>query len=179
MEEREKVARESVQQRLGGAELSGIRIEHASDAEGPYSVSYHVRVPNYGQRVGKRLVVEPMYFHRGTSPEFSSSRRTFPLYFSFSWAEEDSIAIRLPEGFEAEIVNSPEPLSIPGTATHNSTMALSADGRTLLCRRSFEFGLEGRILFPKEEYPSIKRAFEGFDERDAHSVTLTRVGPEK
>lgn len=178
-EEREKAVREGVQRRLSGAEISGVRIEHASDPEGPYTVSYHVRVPGYGQRIGKRLIVEPAYFHRGSEPEFSSNRRIYPIYFGFSWTEEDSIAIRLPEGFEAEIVRSPEPVSIQGTARYNTTLAVSADGRTLLFRRSFEFGSEGRIYFPAEEYARLKRAFDSFGERDAQSVTLTRTGSEK
>lgn len=178
-EEREKGVRDDVQKRLSGSEVSNVRIEHAADAEGPYTVSYHVRVPNYAQRLGKRLIVEPAYFHRGTTPEFSSSRRTYPVYFAFPWTEQDSIAIHLPEGFEAESVRSPEPLSIKDTALHSGVLAVSADGRTLLYLRSFEFGAQGRILFPAEEYPQLKQAFDGFAERDAQSITLTRVGSEK
>ena len=53
-EQREENLKESVKSRLSSAELSNIVIENATDASKPFVYKYHVRVPDYAQRTGKR-----------------------------------------------------------------------------------------------------------------------------
>jgi uncharacterized protein DUF3857 len=170
--ERVSAIEKLVQSRLSNAVVSSVRVEHASDPEGNYGVTYHVRVPGYATRAGRRLIVDPYYFGHGDSPMFTSNRRMHPVYFNYPWAEDDSVAIHIPEGFAAESLPSTDPYEIQGIARHVNLLAKSTDGKLLVYRRQFEFGREGTIYFPLEEYPKLKAVFDTFDERDHRTVVL-------
>jgi hypothetical protein len=91
--QREETLRESIKNRISTAELTNIKIENVTDPIKPYTYSYHVRVPGYAQRTGKRLFLEPAFFQHGLAPLFSSSGRKFDVYFNFPWSEEDEVTI--------------------------------------------------------------------------------------
>ncbi len=170
--ERASTIEKSLQSRLSGAVISSLRVEHASDPDGNYAIAYHVRVPGYATRAGRRLIVDPYYFGHGDTPAFTSSRRTHPVYFSYPWAEDDSIAFHLPEGFGAESLPTTDPYEVQGIARHTTLIAASMDGKMIIHRRQLEFGREGTIYFPLEEYPKLKQVFDTFDERDHRTVVL-------
>jgi hypothetical protein len=46
---------------MSTAELSDIRIENVTDPVKPFVYAYHVRVPGYAQRTGKRLFLQPAF----------------------------------------------------------------------------------------------------------------------
>ena len=62
----------------------------------PFIYKYHVRVPEYAQRTGKRLFLQPGFFLKGIDPMFSAGTRRYPIYFHYPWSEEDKITIDLP-----------------------------------------------------------------------------------
>ncbi|HYJ33680.1 MAG TPA: DUF3857 and transglutaminase domain-containing protein [Candidatus Binatia bacterium] len=172
-EQREKNYREQLRSRMSAAEVSALRFDHALDADGPYTVSYHVRVPDYATRVGKRLIFDPAIFETGRTPEFRSAVRRFPVSFPYSWSEDDSIVVRLPAGFSAEGLPQLAPLTFPNLGGYDGLLATSMDGTSLLFRRRFEFGRNGTLDFPASEYPTLKKAFDTIAERDAMAVSLT------
>ncbi|MCI0666154.1 MAG: DUF3857 domain-containing protein, partial [Acidobacteria bacterium] len=88
-EQRESKLRETVKGRLGGIELSEIKIESANDPLKPFVYSYKLRVPGYGERTGKRLFLQPAYFQKGIGPLFPTSIRQHDIYFSYPWMEVD------------------------------------------------------------------------------------------
>src|ERR1044072_2571402 len=92
-EQREENLKESVKSRLSSAELTNIVIENATDSSKPFVYKYHVRVPEYAQRTGKRLFFQPGYFQKGISALFSAGTRSYPVYFHYPWSEEDKITI--------------------------------------------------------------------------------------
>jgi len=172
-DQREKNLREQVRARIASAELSDVRIEHASDAEGPYTVSYRLRIPGYAARVGKRLLLGPAVFETGQTADFPSASRRYPVWFPYPWAEDDSLRIDLPPGFTAETLPQLEPIRLQDLGGYDGFLASSMDGTTLLFRRRFEFGHNGALNFPPSEYPGLKKAFDSVAERDAMSVSLT------
>lgn len=174
--ERDKDIRDGIQSRLSGAEVSAVRLEHVLDREGPYTVSFHVRVRGYAQRVGKRLVFEPSFFEQGSSPDFPASERKFPVAFAYPWSVLDSVVIRLPDSLAVEGAASTEPLYLGPAAEYRVSLTPSEDGRSLCYRRSFVFGRDGAINFPVEQYSNLKRAFEACAERDGLSVSLVAQG---
>jgi hypothetical protein len=52
----------------------------------------------------------------------------------------------------------------------------SSDLRLLVYERNFEFGRGGRLLFPVEAYPALKRVFDQAQELDNHIVALRQEG---
>ena len=88
--QREETLRDSIKKRMSTAELSEIKIENVTDVVKPFVYTYHVRVPGYAQRTGKRLFLQPGFFTHGTGPLFSTSDRKYPIYFHYPWSETDN-----------------------------------------------------------------------------------------
>lgn len=175
-EQREKNFLEVLRRRISAAEVKDLRFEHALDGDGPYVVSYHLRVPGYAARVGKRLLLGPAVFENGRVPDFTSAERRYPVWFTYPWSEDDSVAIHLPEGYTAETLPTLQPILLPDLGGYSGMFATSLDGTTLLFRRQFEFGRNGTLNFPASEYPALKKAFDSISERDGTAISLTTAG---
>src|SRR6185436_2039358 len=63
--QREETLRNLVKAQMSTAEVSEIHIENVTDPLKPFTYAYHVRVPGYAQRTGKRLFLQPSYFEHG------------------------------------------------------------------------------------------------------------------
>ncbi|MEO7507665.1 MAG: hypothetical protein ABIZ95_10545, partial [Pyrinomonadaceae bacterium] len=173
--EQEKTLTDEVKEAMSTAELSNIHIENVSDPVKTFAYSFHVRVPGYAQKTGKRLFVQPGFFKHGKGPLFTATERKYDLYFHHSWSEEDNILIDLPAGYSLENAEQPAPITpemTGGIALHNVRMGLSKDGKTLMYRRSFFFGGKGTIFFPKTAYRSVKEMFDRIRTADDHSLAL-------
>jgi hypothetical protein len=86
----------------------GIRMENVVDPVKPFVYSFHMRVPGYAQRTGKRLFLQPAFFQKGIAAMFSASTRKHGIYFHYSWTEDDTVTIDLPAGFALENAEAPQ-----------------------------------------------------------------------
>src|SRR4029079_15215858 len=85
--QREETLRNIVKKQMSTAELSEIKIENVSDPIKPFTYSYHIRVPGYAQRTGKRLFLQPEVFEHGRGSLFPSTNRKYDVYFNYPWSE--------------------------------------------------------------------------------------------
>jgi hypothetical protein len=170
--QREESLKDEVKGYLSTAELDNIRIENVTDPVKPFIYSYHVRVPGYAQRTGKRLFLQPAFFQRGVSPLFSASARQYPIYFHYPWLEDDEVMIELPQGFTLDNADAPAPFSAGPVGEYKATMGVTKDQRTLVFKRNFFFGGGGVILFPAKSYAPLKNFFDVLNKQDAHTLTL-------
>jgi hypothetical protein len=170
--QREENLKRAVQSRLSTATLSNIEFENITDATKPFIYKYHVRIPEYAQRTGKRLFLQPGYFEKGIPALFVSSARKYSVYFHFSWSEEDKVTITLPKGYVPENADSPAAINIPGICHYGVQLGLSKDALTLAYNRSFFFGNDKIMLFPEDGYAQIKRLFDQINSSDNHTVAL-------
>ena len=132
-----------------------------------------MRVPNYAQKTGKRLFLQPGFFEYGSSPAFSSATRTHDIFFPYPWSESDEIEIELPKGFALDNADS------PGTVSERNKIgaldvkiALDASKNAILYKRDFHFGGNGKILFPASAYQPLKSLFDQFHKADTHTTSL-------
>jgi hypothetical protein len=169
---REESLTDDVKGQLSSAELTKVRIENVTDPVKPLIHAYHIRVPGYAQRTGKRLFLQPAFFQRGLKPLFSDSVRQYPVYFHYPWLEEDEVIIELPAGFSLDNADAPAPFSGGPVGEYKATIGISKDGRTLHFKRSFFFGGGGNILFPVGAYPQLKNFFDVLNTQDSHTITL-------
>lgn len=170
--QREETLRTKVKEQMSSAELSNIQIENVTDPIKPFVYVYHIRVPGYAQRTGKRLFVQPAFFQHGIGPLFSASVRKYDVYFSYPWSEQDDVSIELPAGFALD--NADAPVSYTGgeIADYKPSLAVRKDGSALVYKRKFFFGGKNTILFPVKEYTVLKGYFDGVHKQDNHNVTL-------
>lgn len=173
--QREENLKEAVKGRMSSAELTNIVIENATDPVKPFIYKYHVRVPDYAQRTGKRLFFQPGFFHKGIDALFSAGTRRFPIYFHFPWSEEDKITFTLPKGYVLDNADRPAPINAGEVCKHEINMGVTKDQATLVYNRTFFFGGNDSILFPVTTYEQIKRLFDEINKADNHMITLKQA----
>ena len=173
--QREENLKEAVKARLSSAELSNIVVENATDPVKPFVYKFHVRVPEYAQRTGKRLFFQPGFFLKGIDAMFSASERRFPIYFHYPWSEEDDISFTLPKGYVLDNADRPAPIIVGQVCKYEIKMGITTDKTTLVYGRNFFFGGNDSVLFPVETYKQVKTLFDEIHKSDNHMITLKSV----
>jgi hypothetical protein len=174
--EREQTLRDRIKEQMSTAELSNIKIENITDPIKPFVYSFHVVVPGYAQRTGKRLFLQPSFFQHGLGPLFPTSSRTHPIYFHYPWSEEDEVTIELPAGFALDNPDAPAPFASGDLARYDVKILVTKDQHTIIYKRNFFFGggtagLE-RLYYDAANYSALKTFFDTLNKEDNHTVTL-------
>lgn len=172
VEVREQTLRDLVKERLSTAEISNVRLENVDHPLKPFVHSFHVKVPGYAQRTGKRLFLQPAFFHKGVGPLFPTSERKHSIYFHFPWMEEDQVSIELPQGYALDNADAPAPFTAQTISKYEVRIGVTKDGRLLEYKRSFFFGGSNAVLFPTTNYSAIKAIFDEVHKRDNHTITF-------
>jgi hypothetical protein len=170
-EQRLERVRETVKSHMNTAEASEVKVENATDPEKPLIYRYHVRVPGYAQRTGKRLFLQMAYFQYNSQPLFTAAARKYPVHFNYPWSEEDYIEVQMPPGFELDHAEAPAALDFGEAGKYEVRISVSKT-KKLLYSRQFKFGAGGFLQFKPEAYPQVKRAFDRIHEADEHTITL-------
>jgi hypothetical protein len=171
--EREETLVNSWKQTLPAAEISEFSMENFNDASKPYTYSFKVRVPNYGQKTGKRIFLQPNFFEYGRNPLFSGETRKYGIYFEYPWSENDEIEIELPKNFDADSIDPPKAVNeTGGIGALNINIDLDKQTNLLKYTRQFYFGGKNNILFPPTAYKSLKTLFDSFHRADTHSISI-------
>ena len=176
--EREEILKRMITARMSTAEVTDIKVENVTDPVKPFTYSYHVRVPGYAQRTGKRLFFQPGYFSHGAGSLFTSASRKHDVYFNYPWSEHDLITIDLPEGFALDNADTPQPITPEMTkqlSAQRIKIGVSTDGRMLRYEREFFFGGGGNVLFPVSSYPAIRQLFDVMAKANDHTLTLKQA----
>ena len=167
---RDETLKDSLRSAFPGAEVTSIVISNVEDASKPLMMTYHLRVPGYAQRTGRRLLFQPLVLQRGDAPLFSASERRYPIMFPYSYTESDNVAIRLPDGMELDHPDVPGNINADGFLTY--TLKLTMQGTQLVATRNVVSGIGGNIVFPPDAYGSLKKVFDTVHERDNHVISL-------
>jgi transglutaminase-like putative cysteine protease len=154
-------------------DISDVRIENASDPEKPLTLHYHLKMTGFAQRTGKRLLVQPFFFQRGTAPMFSAGDRKYPIYFPYAWQEHDSVTFELPPGYALDNAESPGSLNFGAPGAYK--IKLMTNSHQLISDREFTFGSNGQILFETNTYAQLKKIFDEVQRRDEHTISLKQV----
>ena len=171
-EQRENSVREAIVKRLSTAEVTKLVVENVTDYEKPFVVSYHLRIPGFAQRTGKRLFFQPAFFQVNVEPRFTAATRQHLIYFHYPWTEEDTVTVTLPPGYELDSADQPESFSVGAVGGYDVKILASKDGSIIQYHRKFTFAADGSLYFPATGYVQIKKVFDAIHERDNHMLTL-------
>lgn len=177
--EREENIKQELKARISTADLSNIKIENVTDHVKPFTYSFHVRIPEYAQRTGKRLFLQPAFFQYGVRALFSTTSRRYSIYFHYPWSEEDYVEFELPTGFALDNADAPAPFASEPVSSYKPVLAATKDGRSLIYRRNFFFGGGGVLTFPVSSYPQVKSLFDMLHKQDNHSIALKQAEPKQ
>lgn len=172
-DKREESLKEEIKQRMSTAEVSAVSIENISDASKPLVYQYRIRVPNYAQKTGKRLFLQPAFFEYGSNPLFSSASRKYDIYFHYPWSETDNIDIELPKGFALDSADAPGLVADPQKiGSLNVKIGFDQAANVMKYERKFHFGGGNNYLFDVQNYSAVKGMFDAFHKADTHTITL-------
>lgn len=170
---REENFREEIKRRISTAEITDMTVENFDDNSKPLAYSFKIRVPNYSQKAGRRLLLQPGFFEYGSSPTFSSSDRVYDIYFPYPWSENDDIQITFPKGFKLDTADAPNEVADTNKVGRLKVeMAVETASNVLKYKRSFHFGKGGATLFRVAAYPLIKQMFDQFHQADTHAIAI-------
>lgn len=168
--QREQTLRDELKRQMSTAELSDIHFENVTDPDKPFVSSYHVRVPGYAERTGKRIFLQPAFLQHGVGVLFPANDRHYDIYFNYSWSEEDEVAVELPEGYAPEGLDDIQPSNMGMSSQYKAAVSIRKDGRAIEYRRSFSFG--ETTFFPISQYEKLKDYFELLHRQDSYTITL-------
>ncbi|HLP26308.1 MAG TPA: DUF3857 domain-containing protein [Acidobacteriota bacterium] len=157
---------------LKGVEVTEVKIEHAAQPLEPLKVRFHVRVPEFAERTGSRLFIQPNIFRRGVKALFEAPKRATTIIFPHRYHETDEISIVLPEGAVLEAGSAPPGLDLGVIGQYGVDITWSPRTRTVHLERRFSFNVLG---YNAEKYATVKRIYEIMQERDDHTLTF-RLG---
>ncbi len=169
--ERENALREELKHRFPEFELTGVTFNVPPDLTKGIGVYYHIVVPRYAQRTGKRMFVMPGFFEAGFNALFVDIIRRQPIYFDYPWSEVDSLELQLPEGYQLDHPNAPSPINVPSVLAYSVAISVTNTNK-LIYRREFSFGGNKIPLFDSKAYPALKQVFDTIHDGDNHILTL-------
>jgi transglutaminase-like putative cysteine protease len=170
-EKQQEEVKEMVTGPFPSAEVTEIKLENVENTSQALAYKYHVRIPGFAQRTGKRLLFSPLYFQHGATPRFSASERKYPIAFRYAWQEDDEIRIKIPAGFKIDNGENPGNLDFGPPGAYKLTMGLTKDGHFVV-GRVLEFGRGGAVMFDTKAYPALKQLFDEFHRRDGTIISL-------
>jgi len=172
-ERRERLLKDEVRNRVATAEVSELKVQNVMDPNKPLVQSYKIHIPGYAPKTPRRLLLQPGFFEYGVEPIFTSSSRSYDIYFPYPWSEYDLVEIELPKGYSLENGDSPGTLTDPGKiGSIDVRMQLDQTANVLHYVRRFYFGGANNIEFPVNAYPALKELFDRFHKASVHAVAL-------
>lgn len=173
--QREEDITDEIKGQMSTAEITNIKVENVMEYTKPLVYTFHIRVPNYAQRTGKRLFLQPAFFQHGEKPIFATADRKYPIYFHYPWSEDDHVDIELPKGYAFDNADAPAPFGSAPISEYKVNIAASTDGSLLVYKRNFFFGGNGTVLFPVTSYGQLKGYFDLLHKQDNHSIALKQA----
>ncbi len=170
--QREQELRDELKERFADFSLTRAGFFASPDPANPVGVTYHIVIPHYAQRTGKRLFLQPDYFAAGFGSLFTDSTRHNHVYFEFPWSEVDTVEVKLPAGFDLDHADAPGSIHARPTCDYTVTMGLDKANRLLKYDRRLSFGDKTLLVFDKQVYPTLKGVFDSMHEADNHMLTL-------
>jgi hypothetical protein len=170
--QREQELRDELKERFADFSVTKAAFSASADASTPVGLTYHIVIPHYAQRTGKRLFVQPDYFAAGYGSLFPDSTRHNHIYFEFPWSEVDTVELKLPGGFELDHADAPAGIHAPPTCDYTVVIALDKANRLLRYERRLTFGDKDLLVIDRKGYPALKQLFDATHEGDNHVLTL-------
>ena len=173
--EREQRVKDDFVKRWPGAAISNVRFEQLEDPQQPYVVRFAVSLPNYAQKTGTRLFVQPSLLQRGLEPTFAQAARTHRVIFPFGWTEEDTVTIDVPAGYELEPAEPVRAAYLAGGAAgFTAKVSFDAQAHRVSFSRGFSVGGFSKLFWEAKDYPALKTFFDQVQREDGYTLSLHR-----
>jgi hypothetical protein len=127
-----------------------------------------INASNYASITGKRLFIQPNLVNKSGNKLSTDKPRRFPIQFTYSFRDVDTISIAIPDGYTVE--------SMPRDAELNSkwgkyNISFKVSGNTIFALRISEFYAG---TYPSSEYLSFAKYMEDMYKSDRSKIVLVK-----
>jgi hypothetical protein len=150
-----------------GAGVEQLQATGWDTPEAQLSATFQVNIPSFASSTGKRLLVPSNLFQGAQTQPFAHGERKQPVYFDYPYYAVDDVKISFPAGMRVENLPQNQPLK---TDFSFYKVERSSSGNSFSVNRDFAMG---GIAFIQQDYPQLKKFFEGVSTGDSESVVLT------
>jgi uncharacterized protein DUF3857/transglutaminase superfamily protein len=150
-----------------GASVEQLQANGWDTPEAQLSATFKVTIPSFASATGKRLLVPSNLFQGAQTQPFAHGERKQPVYFDYPYYAIDDVKISFPAGMKVENLPQNQPLK---TDFSFYRVQRSSDSSSFSVTRDFAIG---GIAFVQQDYPALKKFFEGVVTDDSESVVLS------
>lgn len=150
-----------------GASVEQMQATGWDSTEAQLSATFKVDIPSFASSTGKRLLVPSNLFQGAVTQPFAHGERTQPVYFNYPYYAIDDVKITFPSGMRVENLPQNQPVK---TDFSFYRVQRSNDSNSFSVNRNFAIG---GIAFVEQDYPALKKFFDGVSTSDSESVVLT------
>jgi hypothetical protein len=152
------------------AQVKLVGVENWEGSEQPLRATFAVQLPAYAALAGKRLLLPSYLFKFPEMDVFQQAERKYPVYFAYAFGESDTVAIKVPDGYEVESVPPQQSNSLSYASYLDATDF--ADHRVVTHRVLQVNG----IFFQVDIYPEIRDFFRKVRAGDEQRTVLREAG---
>ncbi|MBI3670774.1 MAG: DUF3857 and transglutaminase domain-containing protein [Acidobacteria bacterium] len=148
---------------------STVELQNAPDwagTEEPLRAEFKIRMPNWANSVGRRLLFPVALFAGSKQRRFEHANRIYPVYFDFPFQTSDEVTLKLPTGFQVGSLPDARNRQTPFGQYEMSCQAQA--GMLRLVRRLSSEGL----LIPLQYYAGLRGFYETVRSGDDEQVVL-------
>lgn len=149
-----------------GSQVKMLDAKGWESTDDPLIARFHVEAPLYAAPAGKRLVAPAYFMPSPFKNLFSQASRSYPMDFSFPFAEHDEITLQLPQGY---VLEDPLDMRKAGLSDAGYEISGAMQGDKLVISRNFHLD---DISFPPEKYTLLKNFFKVVQGGDAEQIVF-------
>ncbi len=150
-----------------GMDVKVAAIEKLDDYESPLVVKFNVKGA-IGSSTGKRLLFQGDIFETNAKPTFSHEKRETPVYFHYSYFNQDAVRVNFPPVFSVESLPTSMKQQFQTYALY--VLATESTPTSVTVRRNYTLG---EILYAPKEYADLRAFYNKLETKDQESIVLT------
>ncbi len=144
------------------------KIENIGNNQPFLIVYFDVVIPNLAAVAGQKILLPLSPLEGRRQHPFRSSKRTYPIYFSYAFETSDDLTITLPLGIKLE--GKPNPTKIATQYFAFSLVTSEENNNTLHIKRNLQMKWQ---YFETNQYPSLKNFYDQVVAADEQQMVLT------
>ena len=125
-----------------------------------------VKIPNFGNIAGRRMLLPADVFRSTETKAFQSAKRVNRIYFSYPYEVTDSVTLQAPAGYRIETVPNPNQVK-PGVVSYE--ISATQHGNSVEVKRHL---VVAGIIFPVTNYPALRHFFNSVETNDDSQIVF-------
>lgn len=162
---------EHLENTFNGMEVSEYELKNKDNIGKPLEETYSFSKENACDVIGDKVYLSPMLFFTTEENPFKLDKREYPIDFSYPWADKYMVNIKIPSGYEAEVLPEPARLVLPdnmGSFLFNITRSGA------MIQVMVQTEMNSAVLSPVY-YGAVREFYKQLVEKETEKIVLTKI----